>query len=232
MSQTDHDHIGKLLTYAASFDAKAIIWIAQSFRDEHRQTIDWLNNITIKDIDFYGIEIELLQIGNSPYAPNFKLICKPNEGARVIRTGTLTKGDSLKLDFWKAFNDYLTNKGKPINIRTALPQQWYDVSIGNSWAHISLTLRTAIKDIGCEVNMNGDDAKEIFHSLFKDRAVIEKATGPLEWNELPESKSSRIIARNNIDPTKEDNWNKCFKWYLDLVAIFRKEFVPRIRRFY
>jgi hypothetical protein len=232
LSSTDHDHIGKLLTYAASFDAKAVIWIAQNFRDEHRQTIDWLNNITVKDIDFYGIEIELLQIGDSPYAANFKIVSQPNEGTRVIRTGSLTKGDSLKLDFWKAFNDYLVNHGKPINIRTAFPQHWYDVAIGKSGAHITLTLRTNMKDVGCEIYMGGDDAKELFQFLFKDKAAIEEVTGPLEWNELPEGKASRIVARKAIDPTKEDKWESCFQWYLDSVANFKKELVPRIKSFY
>jgi hypothetical protein len=232
LSQTDHDHIGKLLTYAASFDAKAIVWIAENIRAEHRQTIDWLNNITMKDVDFYGIEIELLQIGDSPYAPNFKIVSQPNEGTRVIRTGTMTKGDTLKLEYWTAFNDYLTSHGKPVNIRTAFPQHWYDVSIGKSGAHIALTLRTNMKDIGCEIYMGGDDAKELFQFLIRDTAAIEEVTGPLEWHELPEGKASRIVARKALDPTQKDKWDSCFQWYLDYITKFKKEFVPRIKSFY
>jgi hypothetical protein len=232
LSSTDHDHIGKLLTYAASVDAKAVVWIAQRFRDEHRQTIDWLNNITVKDIDFYGIEIELLQIGDSSFAANFKIVCKPNEGTRIIRTGSLPKGDSLKLNFWNAFNDYLANHDNPINIRTALPQHWYDVAIGRSGAHIALTLRTNKKDIGCEIYMGGDDAKELFQFLLRDKVTIEETTGPLEWYELPEGKASRIVARTVIDPTIKDKWINCFQWYLDCVDKFRKEIVPRIKNFY
>lgn len=234
LAQTDHDHIGKLLTYAASFDAKTIVWIAQYFREEHRQAIDWLNNITSKDIDFFGIEIELLQIGESPYAANLKIVSKPNEWTRVIRNekGTLTKGDTIKLDYWTAFNEFIASHNKPINIRKALPAHWYDVTIGKSGVHISLTLRTNMKDIGCEIYIGSDDAKELFQFLLRDKEAIEAVTGPLEWNELPEGKASRIIARKTLDPTEKEKWDGCFQWYLDSILKFKKEFVPRIKNYY
>jgi hypothetical protein len=234
LSQTNHDHIGKLLTYAASFDAKTIVWIAQNFREEHRQVVDWLNNITSKDIDFFGIEIELLQIGESPYAANLKIVSKPNEWSRTIRNvkETLTKGDTLKLDYWTAFNEYLMSHNKPINIRKAGSAHWYDVSIGKSGAHISLTLRTNMKDIGCEIYMHSDDAKALFQFLLRDKEVIERVTGPLEWQELPEKQASRIIVRNKLDPTNKETWENCFRWYLETLAKFKRELVPRIKNFY
>lgn len=74
----DHDHTGKLFTYAASFGALVLVWIAEQFREEQRQAIDWFNNATVKDVEFGGIEIELLQIGDSPNAPNIKKVSKPN----------------------------------------------------------------------------------------------------------------------------------------------------------
>lgn len=234
LGPTDHDHIGKLLTSAASFDAKTIVWVAQYFREEHRQAIDWLNSITSKDIDFFGIEIELLQIGESPYAPNFKLVSKPNEWTRVIRNEkqTFTKGDSLKLEYWTAFNDYVSSHNKPISLRKPLAAHWYDVTIGKSGVHISLTLRTTIKDIGCEIYIGSDDAKELFQFLNKDKTVIEEVTGPLEWNELPEGKASRIVARKALDPSEKEKWDSCFQWYLDYISKFKKAFVPRIKSFY
>ena len=59
LEPTNHDHIGKLFTYAASFGASTLVWIAQKFREEHRQAIDWFNDVTVKEVDFFGIEIEL-----------------------------------------------------------------------------------------------------------------------------------------------------------------------------
>ena len=56
---TDHDHLGKLLTYAAGFDAYAMTWITEKFRDEHREALDLLNRRTNEETVFFGIEIEV-----------------------------------------------------------------------------------------------------------------------------------------------------------------------------
>ena len=234
LSMTDHEHVGKLLTYAASFEAKTIVWIAQKIREEHRQAIDWLNEITIKDVDFFSIEIELLQIGDSPFAPNLKIVSKPNEWTRSIRSQrqSLTKGDTLKLEYWTEFTDYISEHSVDIKKRKPLVQHWYDVAIGKSWAHIGLSLRTNQRDIGCELYMGDENAKELFHFLEEEKEAIESVVGTdLEWHELPEGKASRIVLRSKLDPTDKDKWNECFQWYGDSVTKFRDALVPRIKKF-
>lgn len=70
IERTDHGHLGQLLTYAAGLQAVTIIWIAARFTDEHRSALDWLNEVTKEDISFFGLEIELWRIGDSPAAPS------------------------------------------------------------------------------------------------------------------------------------------------------------------
>jgi len=232
LSSTYHDHIGKLLTYAASFEAGTVVWIARKFREEHRQALDWFNEITIKDVDFFGIEIELLQISDSPYAPNLKIVSKPNEWTRSVRSEkqSLTEGDTLKLEYWTSFNEYIGNNNLRINQRKAGAQHWYDITIGKSGVHFSLTLRTNKKDIACEVYMGDENAKYLFRHLYSAKDEIETIIGKdIEWKELPEGKSSRIVLRNSLDPTKKDNWENCFKWYTETVERFRNAFVKRIK---
>lgn len=234
LSATDHDHIGKLLTYAASFEASTIVWISQKFREEHRQALDWFNEITIKDVDFFGIEIERLQIGDSPFAPNLKIVSKPNEWTRSIRgqKQIQTKGAMLKLEFWNAFNDYIESHNKEIRQRKPQAQHWYDVAIGKSGVHVSLTLRTNWKDLGCEVYMHDENAKDLYHYLLEDKETIEAIIEEgLEWHELPEGKASRVVLRKSLDPTDKNNWNDCFQWYTNAIAKFKEAFVPRIMKF-
>ncbi len=181
---------------------------------------------SLKRADF-RVDFPIIAVGEhtKPVAPR-----KKDKG--TIKPRVPTNGDTLKLEYWTAFNEYLVSRNKPINIRKAWPAHWYDVSIGKSGVNISLTLRTNKKDIGCEINMHADDAKALFQFLLRDKIVIEEVTGPLDWQELPEKQTSRIVARKGLDPTEKETWDACFRWYLDIIAKFKKELVPRIKNYY
>ena len=73
LDKTDYDHLGKLLTYAAGYDAGVVVWLTGDFRDEHRAALDWLNQRTEESLEFYGVEIGAVKIGNSAPAPLFRL---------------------------------------------------------------------------------------------------------------------------------------------------------------
>src|SRR5947209_15269178 len=82
LERTDHGHLGQLLTYAAGLEAVTIVWIAERFTEEHRATLDWLNERTEESINFFGLEVELWRIGDSAIAPKFNVVSKPNEWTR------------------------------------------------------------------------------------------------------------------------------------------------------
>jgi hypothetical protein len=74
LERTDHVYLGQLLTYASGLEAVTIIWIAARFTEEHRSTLDWLNKITDDSVRFFGLEVELWRIGDSPAAPKFNIV--------------------------------------------------------------------------------------------------------------------------------------------------------------
>ena len=82
--KTDHTHLRQIMTYASGLDAFTVIWIAENFTEEHRAALDWLNNITDENIEFFGIEIELFKIGESSPAPMFNMVSKPNTWSKSI----------------------------------------------------------------------------------------------------------------------------------------------------
>lgn len=65
LSKTDHDHLGKAITYAAGLNAGTIVWVAPEFTQEHRKAIDWLNDNSVGDVAFYGVQVELWTIDDS-----------------------------------------------------------------------------------------------------------------------------------------------------------------------
>jgi len=85
---SDHGHLGQLVTYAAGTGAATIVWIATTFREEHRQALDWLNEHTYPDIRLFGIQLEVVKIGDSLPAPVLHVVSQPNDWQKRVRSAT------------------------------------------------------------------------------------------------------------------------------------------------
>lgn len=86
LEQTDHTHLGQIITYAAGLDALTVIWVAAKFVDEHRAALDWLNENTAEGISFFGVEVQLWRISDSPFAPRFNVVSMPNAWTKKVRS--------------------------------------------------------------------------------------------------------------------------------------------------
>ena len=234
LSKTDHKHLGQLLTYASGIGAKIIIWICTEVTDEHRQAIDWLNEMTTSDVAFFACEIQLWRIGDSDPAPKFDVISSPNDWSKTVKSSVpseaLTPTKQMHLKFWNGFKEYMTDSGTELRLRTPRPQHWYTMAVGKSKFHISLTSNTQAKRIGCEIYIRGRNAKEAFAQLIVQKDEIESRLGPLEWQELPEGQDCRIIQYKEGDSMHEREWGTLHEWLKDRAEAFYHEFSPRIKR--
>ena len=108
LEASNHDHLGKIITYASGLDAKVIVWIVKEAREEHRSAIEWLNNNTSERLNFFLIEIHAYQIGDSLCAPKFEIVEKPNGFIKNAKTqsgtGEYNKSQGEKIEFWTRFN--------------------------------------------------------------------------------------------------------------------------------
>jgi hypothetical protein len=91
--QTDHDHLGKLLTYSAGTEADVVIWIAEAFTQEHMAALEWLNDSTVEEVGFFGVELEVLRIDNSRPAPHFRVVVRPNDWVKRVRPDSRPRVD-------------------------------------------------------------------------------------------------------------------------------------------
>lgn len=229
---TNHDHLGKIITYASGYDAGIIIWIVKDVRDEHRQAVDWLNEHTDDEINIFAIRMELWQIGDSSYAPKFHIISKPNDWSKAIRKSRtqseLSDYRQLQLSFWTQFNEFFETNNSLFRMREVKPRQWYDLSIGSSKAHLCLNININKKQIRCEMYI--PRSKPLFKALYSNKEKIETKLGHLvEWFEMPEKKASSIIIRSDIDVSNSDNWEECFKWMFNTSHKFKEVFGPQIK---
>ena len=233
LEATDHDHLGKIITYASGHNAEIIIWIVKDTRDEHQKAIEWLNDHTDEDISFFLISIELWKIDDSKPAPKFEIVVSPNEWAKAIKSTPvnkeLTDTKLQQLDFWDKFKSFVKKENLNIKLRTPRPQHWYDISIGSSNCHIALTLNTRENLIGCQLYI--DKNKEFFHHLLNQKDVIEKGIGEAaEWVDAPKASMIKITKEVN-DLFNESELDDNFSWLLSKVVLFQKVFGPHIKSF-
>jgi hypothetical protein len=88
LEPTDHAHLGQLLVYASGLGAAIVIWLTPSFRDEHRSALDWLNERTDDGVYFFGVELGVVRIDGSPPAPIFRVVARPNDWQKAVKSGT------------------------------------------------------------------------------------------------------------------------------------------------
>lgn len=233
LEQTNHDHLGKLITYASGFDAEIVIWIVKDVRDEHKQAIDWLNEHTDEHINFFAIKMEVWQIGDSPFAPKFQVISQPNDWAKAVKTSPTESGLSdtkiMQLEFWMDFKRYGQEKSSKLSFRKPYPQHWYDFSIGSSKAHIALICDTQNNQLRSEIYITDD--KRLFNNLEACKADIENELGyKLEWMVLEGKKASRIRTVKNVDISNAEKWEEYFAWLIQVSENFQRVFSKYINK--
>lgn len=225
---SNHDHLGKIITYASGLDAKVIVWIVKEAREEHRSAIEWLNNNTNSKVNFFLIEIHAYKIGESDPAPMFQVVEQPNDFIKNNKTSSkdesMNKSQSQRFEFWNQFNNIIIERGKPFNVRKATTDHWYSVAIGTSEAHIDITLVNKDSVIGVELYIS--DNKDLYDKLFEDKDRIEEELGfKLEWRRLDNSKASRIIYYiKGLNFDNHNNYNELMNRTIDIAVILRDTF--------
>lgn len=233
LEASNHDHLGKIVTYASGLDANVIVWIVKEAREEHRSAIEWLNNNTNKNLNFFLIEIHAYRIGNSLYAPKFEIVEKPNDFIKnaKIQTGSeeLNKSQSERLVFWTRFNDVVSERGKPFNLRKATTDHWYDVAIGVSGVLVEITLVNKEGCVGIALYIIDD--KDLFDSLNEKKIEIESKLGfELDWQRLDGKKASRIIYRiPGLNFDDHSNYDSLMNDIIDKVILFVKVFKKYVK---
>lgn len=228
LEASNHDHLGKIITYASGLDAKVIVWIVKEAREEHRSAIEWLNNNTSERLNFFLIEIHAYQIGDSLCAPKFEIVEKPNGFIKNAKTqsgtGEYNKSQGEKIEFWTRFNEILVERGKPFNIRKPTTDHWYDIAIGTSEAHISLTIVNREGCVGVELYIS--DNKELYDRLYAQKDEIEYKLGlSPEWQRLDGKKASRILYRMpGLNFDDHSNYDELMNMMIDKAIVFKKTF--------
>lgn len=243
LGDTDHDHLGKLLTYGAGEKARTVVWIARRFRGEHRAALDWLNDIS-EDTDFFGVELELWQIDGSRPAPRLNVVAMPNdwsrEAARKRRSNERSPTKETQLRYWTAFREALLSAGGPAKPQKAHPDSYLIIAVGRAGFHLAGGTNSRDSWIRAELYFkHGElkqrppyrDANAYFDALERDRESIERELEfSLEWEDLSTKGACRVaVYRRGCDPTDESDWPVQHKWLADRLNRLHQVLAPRIK---
>jgi len=192
LGRSDHDHLGKMITYLTNIGAAAAIWIVETPRPEHVNAITWLNEASSGE--FYLMKVEAVRIGESPPAPLLTLIVGPSEeGREVGRTKQdLKERHIIRSRFWTSLLEKA--KGKTNLHANISPStgNWVSAGAGKyglGFNYIILQFEARVElyiDRGKE---SDEDNKAIFDELFSAKEEIEtKFDGSLNWQRLVQQK--------------------------------------------
>jgi len=229
---SDHDHLGKLITYSANREAGIIIWICNELQVAHKQALEWLNKITPLEMTFYGVELEMYKIDDSNPAPLFRIIAGPPPSKRPPRTPELSPRYKKYQDFFNNLRNKVLSLQPNITRAKAFPQSWWGMSIGRSGFSVSSSFTIDSKfRVELYIDYGKKELNDIaFEDLFEKRNFIEeKLDTELIWDRLPEKRACRIYKA--IDGTIDDNdkHDQMINWAAPLMIKFKDVFGPLIK---
>jgi len=229
IEKTNHDHLGKSITYASVLDASTIIWVATDFTEEHKKALDWLNDHTKDEISFYGVQVELWQIDNSRAAVRFNVVSRPNEAVRQAAMSKATEDLSDKrkfqYDFWLKFKDRLVKSKKIPSLQTPRPQYWFDVTLGKSGVHISNTCNTEDSTVGARIYIYNKIADKVLPYLESRKEEIENSIGQkLVWDPNPDTRDKVISLIHTTDFSNKQKVEEALDWLTNITIKYRETF--------
>lgn len=231
---TDHDHLGKLLTYAAGFDASTLVWISETIREEHRSALEWLNQHSDANTQFFGVLVEVFQIDNSLPAFRFRPVVFPNEWSKGRRppVASSSRAEAYR-GFFQELIDELREKHKFTGARVGLPASWYSFASGFSGIAYSASFALGGR-VRVELSIDQGDAeanKALFDRLAECRERLEAALGEtLAWERLDERRMSRIaLYRAGSIDSDEATLADIRSWMVEKLRHMKRVFDPELR---
>jgi len=231
--RSDHDHLGKLITYLTGLEAKTGIWISEDPRPEHVTAVTWLNSTY--DASLYVVKLEAIRIGESPAAPLMTQIVGPSEEGREVGATRreVAAHHDVRYRFWDillrlaAERTTLHSAISPgqsswVGATAGKPGLTYNYGLNRHRAMVELYV-----DRGPELELQ---TQQIYEQLHESRQRIEESFGEgLFWSSVEGRRACRIgiyIETGGWDD--EDRWPELQSEMIETMLRFDRALSPHI----
>ena len=216
LARTDHGHLGQLVVYASGIEAAIVIWVAPDFRDEHRRALDWLNERTDANVDFFGVQVGVVQISaDGPRAPVFDVVARPNAWQKDVKetsgaaagAAAITPANLARQDFFAEVLTEVVGRRPAIRVPKRGRDSWIAFASG-PFGYWSISFN---RDRRCQIEAYLDMLdkamnKALFDEMAGDAAHWSVETGlPLDWQRRDNQRSSKIVVRSEPVSLNEAN---------------------------
>ena len=235
LEKSDHDHLGKVITYLVALEAKTAIWIVADPRPEHVSAITWLNESSTAN--FYLLKLEAIKIGDSAPAPLLTLIVGPSESTKAVGKAKqeFAARYDLRWTFWKGLLDFAKGKTRLHTGISPGKQNWIGTGAGRSglsynyfvWEHEAAAELYVDRGKDCDA-----ENKAIFDILHAKKTEIETSFGgPLEWQRLDSKRACRIRMSVPVAGYRdEDKYAEAYAGMVDAMTRLEKSLKPHIQK--
>lgn len=236
LERTDHEHLGKLLTYMSNQEAKTAIWVTSQPRPEHEKAIHWLNETLPADTAFYLIQVEAVRIDDSPPAPLFSVVAGPSPESRQIgaQRKELAERYLLRLEFWKQLLEKAHQRTTLHARISPSKDNWISAGAGKSgltWAYVILMDHARVEFYVDTADTEHN--KAIFDFLAQHKEAVEQVFGaPLDWQRLEGKRASRICyyIRDHGGLRDRDSWDVLQDAMIDAMVRLEKALKPYVSK--
>jgi hypothetical protein len=239
LEATDHDHLGKVLTYLTNLDAKTAIWITKEPRPEHARAIQWLNETTPEDIVFFLVRVAAYRIGGSEPAPLFAVIVGPSKESKGFgkQKKELAERHLLRHRFWEQLLARAKEKGVMYHAqRSPGTENWINASAGMIPGMYLTYVVWMTEETAVEMYIDtedGDENKRIFDAIHQHKSAVEESFGDLlSWQRLDGKRASRIryVVREGGLSDGEGRWPVIQDAMIDAMDRLAKAIKPHVPR--
>lgn len=217
LEDTDHDHLGKIITYAAGKDASVVVWVVRHAREEHAKAIEWLNEHTDDSVAFFLAEVHVWRIGDSAPAPAFDVVERPNDWAKSVKAADgLTATKQLQLEYWQAYVDQADDTPAftaKLHTQKPRPQHWSDITSGHRSVNLSLSVNTENDSVIVDIYVRGNF--DLLDDVWSHADELEELTGIRPTTSRGEKDGRVRIEKTGCSLKRRDLWHDYISWQLE-----------------
>ncbi len=223
LENSDHRHLGQIMTYLAGLDARVVIWVARDFEEAHLSAIRWLNDHTHDSLAFFAVRVRVVRIDDSPFAPVFEVVEKPNTWERTVER-KLGRANSelsrLREGFWGRYLQRHPGLFQP----TQVSNVWFPMSPDES---IILSVYVGSTESGMFLRgpraTNGRDLAEFMEA---NAETLDRAFGPNQstGNGHYYGTSTKVVLQD------KDRWDELIDWMEDKRRLYEQTLMSVAKR--